>query len=507
MSLRKFCKRSVFLVFLAVVICSLLLSEWLGSFNPDANFYLLPTRAWELGVGVLLALTSSRWSNSSNKLANILSLLGAGLVFFAIFSFDSSWKVPGVWGLLPVLGTALIIAYARPDNLVGRALSLRPFVWIGLISYSAYLWHQPLFAFYHLRHMGESIWWHAWLLAILSLVLAYFSWRFVETPFRNKARFKRKHVFSVAILVSSIFITIGYWGHHQKGAPWRMSKEVNAVASFANDRPEKARKCLSRTFNYLAPPQDMCTYNQGEASVAIWGDSHAAAITETLAEKLLMQDVALIQLTHTSCPPVPGFRRSDLESDKCPEFNQAALDYLLQSDVETVILMARWSIYLEGTRFNNGEGGVEPGRNFSSIALDADVNNLNKASRVEHFGRNLIETVSSLLDDGKKIVLVYPVPEVGWNVPEYMAKQMHFNKKDHKIISTSLEVYLNRSKDIRSIFCSLENKNGVIFIDPADEFCRNNRCFAEAGSVPLYYDSHHLNSVGAKILVNKMGGK
>ena len=151
------------------------------------TFFLLPTRAWELSLGALVAfhLAKTPGGNDGRKGAEFLSAAGLALIAVAVFAFDERTPFPGRYALLPACGTALIILFGSPRTLVGRLLGTRPLVAVGLVSYSAYLWHQPILAFS--REMGDEPLRRA-VLAIDGLVpfLAYLSWKYVESPFRSR---------------------------------------------------------------------------------------------------------------------------------------------------------------------------------------------------------------------------------------------------------------------------------------------------------------------------------
>ncbi len=171
-----------------VTIGSLVLAEVWSVRMPSANFYLLPTRAWELLAGSLTALYLSRRCAPKGVMAEIIGIAGLTAIVFAILTIDATTPFPSLWALAPVLGTVAIIVAANPATLVGKLLGAAPFVGIGLISYSAYLWHQPLFAFARMLdpgnhpHQGVML-----ILAAASLILAWLSWRYVERPFRSKS--------------------------------------------------------------------------------------------------------------------------------------------------------------------------------------------------------------------------------------------------------------------------------------------------------------------------------
>jgi peptidoglycan/LPS O-acetylase OafA/YrhL len=196
-------------IFILIGLISIGLSEWGWRNYPTANFYLLPTRAWELLAGSLLALWLARRCAPRGALAEAGSAAGIVMILYAILSFDKTTPFPGLWGLLPVGGTVLVVLCASHATWVGRLLSLRPVVGIGLISYSAYLWHQPLFAFARIRTMSHPSPKLMLALATLSLVLAWISWRYVERPFRNRVRYNRITIFKSTVTAMAISTTIG----------------------------------------------------------------------------------------------------------------------------------------------------------------------------------------------------------------------------------------------------------------------------------------------------------
>ncbi len=176
-----------------LALASLLLSEWGWRNEPDANFYFTPSRFWELLAGSLCGILLFERGPYSN---NALATSGLGLILFAVFAFDETVPFPSVYALVPVLGSVLIILFAAPLTRVARVLSFKPFVGIGLISYSAYLWHQPLFAFARIRSPQEPA--MAWMmvLSVVTLGLAYLK-AFREKP-DSQLFAERAHHTSVA---------------------------------------------------------------------------------------------------------------------------------------------------------------------------------------------------------------------------------------------------------------------------------------------------------------------
>ena len=185
------------LILLLAIFSSQFGSCSMGAYNsPSASFFLLPTRGWELLIGVFIAFYLKQNTHlKSNTVNQVLSLLGFAMIVYSIFTFDKSTPFPSFYALIPTIGTGLLILCAVPNTFVHKLLSLKFIVGIGLISYSAYLWHQPLLAFARHRLLGDVSDFFLIFLCIASIAIAWFSWRFVEKPFRTKNIFNRKKYF------------------------------------------------------------------------------------------------------------------------------------------------------------------------------------------------------------------------------------------------------------------------------------------------------------------------
>jgi len=221
----------IFYGILIIAIISLSVSEWGWRQYPHANFYLATSRAWELLAGSVCALVELQ---GSEKRSELLSVLGAFLIGSAIFYFDETTPFPSVYTLVPVIGTCLIVLYAKEQTYVSRILSTRLLVGLGLISYSAYLWHQPLFAFARIRSLFPLEQWVMALLAAISIGFAYLSWRFIETPLRQKREpspERRSIVLPSFALISIGFMAFGLFGHFTNGKEVLWSASVDSKRS------------------------------------------------------------------------------------------------------------------------------------------------------------------------------------------------------------------------------------------------------------------------------------
>ena len=210
----RFGRRSVFWMIVVFAAISLALSEWGWRNMPTANFYLAPTRVWEILSGSIAAFLV--YKNGVRK-NNTFSILGLLLILFSIFFYDESTPFPSLYATVPILGVVLVVLYADRETIAAKLLSAKLFVGVGLISYSAYLWHQPLFAFARIRDINEYDGRLMMILSVMSLVLAYFSWRFVEVPFRNREVFTSRAVVLVSTTFFSALLCVGVLGHKTNG--------------------------------------------------------------------------------------------------------------------------------------------------------------------------------------------------------------------------------------------------------------------------------------------------
>lgn len=211
-------------LFALLALCSLVAAEWGSRAWPNAAFYLLPTRAWELLMGSMAAALPLLRPQPvlSAGLRQGLSLAGLAMIVVSVLTFDESVPSPSLLILLPTLGAVLIIVCATPGTWVQRLLASKVPVTIGLISYSAYLWHQPLFAFARILEAEAPTPSLMLALSVLSLLLAYLSWRFIEAPFRTKGRVSRPVVFGGAVVGSLFFMAVGGYVHFRQGMPERV---------------------------------------------------------------------------------------------------------------------------------------------------------------------------------------------------------------------------------------------------------------------------------------------
>ena len=225
--------------FIVIAAISLATAQW-GAYNkPIPTFYLLPTRGWELAIGAGIAYyflyrkQTVRTLLSHKSIHEALGLLGLLMISYAVYVFDKGTPFPSLYALVPTVGTGLIILFSSSQTMVGRLLSIKSLVAVGLISYGAYLWHWPLLVFARHLSLTEPSELTFAILALLTFPLAYLSWRYIEKPFRTKSIFSRKTIFTLSFIGSVLFITVGLAGHFSNGFEdfWlsRQSESVKAT--------------------------------------------------------------------------------------------------------------------------------------------------------------------------------------------------------------------------------------------------------------------------------------
>jgi len=232
-------KGKIFWLMFALSVISLSLSEWGWRNNATANFYLAPSRAWELLAGSMAAFIVRKRGVRSNE---SLSIIGFLAILFSIVVYDEDTPFPSLYSLVPVVGVVLVVLFADKKTCVAKILSNRVFVSVGLISYSAYLWHQPFFAFARIKSIEEPGYIVFSCLIFATFLMAYLSWKYVEQPFRNKLRFSAKYIFSFSAFSSVLFIVIGSIGYVTNGfEKYRFSEEQLSVFNTALSSPLRSK--------------------------------------------------------------------------------------------------------------------------------------------------------------------------------------------------------------------------------------------------------------------------
>jgi peptidoglycan/LPS O-acetylase OafA/YrhL len=271
------------IVLLSIIIIasvSLALSEWLSRENPEAAFFLIHTRAWELLAGSISAFVVQKQGVRKN---NPLALIGLTAIVISIFLYDETTPFPSIYALIPVLGVILLVLYADNKTLAAKLLSSKGFVGIGLISYSAYLWHQPVFAFAKIHQQTEPSLSLNLMLIVSTFLLSYASWKFIEKPFRNKLIINVK-VFLIIIAICSLgLLGFGYSAHKTHGFVDRVFDESISAADMYISYSKRSLAYRANDFKTDLEPK-----------ILVIGNSHGRDFVNILRETYDFSELELV---------------------------------------------------------------------------------------------------------------------------------------------------------------------------------------------------------------------
>lgn len=494
-------KRLFFFTLLAVASAALAL--WLSNENTTYAFYLLPTRAWELLVGVIIALLAREMNFHFSRFASgFMTLGGIGLVIFSYFYLGQFIFAPSVLTMVPVAGAALVIVGGMNENPVSKILSIRPVVGVGLISYSLYLWHYPILAMSELAiDTRVSVQLTAVLLAVSLSAATY---RLIEVPFRQK---KWRAPAKVFIGVATLFgVGFGLGGIATDGYQGNTPiPDTVRVASIVETR-------------FL----ETVSSSQPTGTLMVFGDSHMQTLLPTLSDFANQSEMNFVDGTLDSCLFVLGLDLEDpTQSGNCDRHTQQDRLNIAQNYPESfVVIGGRYPLALEGERFNNGEGGQESGGNYHF--WKPGTNDFSIKSQINQLTESTLSTAKSLSEQGHVLVLIYPIPEVGWNAPREVASRASGLPADafrldgaERIpwvqyswplpvpVTTSYQRYVERTESTFKIFDSIPGDK-VIRIYPHEIFCDNlqpaGRCSTHSSTAIYYSDDDHLSLAGAQLL-------
>jgi len=488
-------RRPMLVAMAALFLISLVASIYATHRTPASAFFLLPTRAWELLLGSFLALgfgprlqTRRSWE--------VAAAGGILLILVPVFAYTEQTSFPGLAAIPICAGTAILLqAGMEGQTVVGRVLSVRPVVFVGLISYSLYLWHWPILVclryYFFLGHLDIAV---AIVGIFLSLIVAVISWHFIEGPFRKPGRFSRRQVFSFvgSSTVAICLVCIVIWT--SGGLPARLAAPTIAMARGATDIDSRHEKCHGRR-----PADGLCEFGAAgdhPPTFLLWGDSHAGALLPAVEVAAVKVGRKGLIATKGACPPLIGVRRiksAGLETESCRDFNDSVLEMLTieKRKIDTVILSARWALSATGQRVS-GEVG-RPVVIFDNASITPRF-----SDNINVFRRGLTRTVETLNRLGLSVVILGDVPEIGWHVPRSLATAAQYGVPSPQ--APTLSTVLQRTAAADAIIRNLTSRLSVSFVPLANILCEP-KCLVVWSGRPVYSDDDHLSFHGAKNVV------
>ena len=465
-----------------IVGAAVLTSFWLAiagapGLGPLASYanYLLGyygpvSRAWEFAAGGLLALALRNRALSSGRLARFLAALGLGLLLCSPWLITASTPYPSAWTLLPVSGTLLLIATGTGhDTWVNRGLATPVMVSLGNWSYSIYLWHWPLIVF--ARHLWPDVSFAAPLAAVLSIVPAVASYRWIEQPFRRLPTpgGRRTAAVVIAVVLPPVVLAAtlnvaanDYWlpQYNSGSIPLAHQGDVGDWGGYFASLRDTYYPCADLGIRSSALEwngQPRCTQSKPGAGidVVVFGDSHAEHLFVGLAEAMPNQNILY------SVPgPLPG---GDLGSDEM----RRMVDYIAsQPSTKTVILNIGWS-----------KRGVQED--------------------------DLLDILVALTAKGKTVFTTDDIPKFDFDAMDCkyrLAPILPFARctEERKLFEKQYATYSNTLRD------TVRKVPGVHLLNTASYFCDDNLCRMNKGEVLLYRDANHVNDTGSRYLAHQM---
>ncbi len=467
--------KAVWAGIILIFVASLGVSAWLSVHEPSFAYYLLPTRAWELAAGVLLALWHRQpgGTKTGASMENMFAAIGAVLVISSFAFITKEMNIPGFVTLAPIAGTVLLIHF-RGSWLNRHLLSFGPMVGIGLISYSWYLWHWPLMAFVRVASPFEPAVGTMLMIAVISGGIGYLSWRFIEQPFRRPPGAPIFTLLRFGVAASVVIAAAGTI-RLAEGVPSRLPALAHEIEAFVKTGRGDCRLSAGE-LDLLA--DETCRPSGSEPAIALIGDSHASALGPGLKEYVTSNGYRLIQISKSACSPILGVGSavtSYTEHAECYEFAERAIAYAEQDpSIEIVIVSGRWK--------------------------DVDLDNL------DAFEQKLEQTTGRLVSAGKEVLLVGDVPYFNVHAPKFLlssampmrASIFSMNRafageqtpaaQPLANIEPVMEAHAQtaervRFKPLRQVFCATE------------ETCS----FSDDRGL-LFIDYHHLSLVGSRTI-------
>jgi len=469
------------------LVGSFLLSMIMTPRTPSAAFFLLPTRAWELLAGVLVYLVSDR-VHLSMRVRRSLEVIGLTLIALALVVFDQQTAWPGSAALVPVMGTALVLLAMRhtPGWATPKAVQ-----WVGLSSYSLYLWHWPAFvALVYLDLQGEAL---AIGVAIAAaLVLAAISYHGVEQPSRRWLT-RAGPVFAPAVLVAGVLVVVavGLWVKAEDGLEGRMSAQFEAIVAEADNTNPYREQCHGRPGHDEFP---WCAFGGEEIRAVLIGDSHASMLLTALRDAL-PEGTGMRAASYTSCPTLFGVKqpRADLE---CAAFNDFVFERIA-ADVPNgvpVIVANRLSAYAFGSHRPEDSSYLTPLVYFGDSPVDEATPEF-----LEVFEQRIVESACRLAED-RPVFWLRPIPEMPVDVPRWMARQTLLRGSLAEV-SIARATYEERHAFVTRALEKASEHCDVTILDPVPYLCDDDRCYGTQDGMPLYYDVHHLSERGNRLLL------
>lgn len=474
----------VFSGFLISLLCSIVFSPR----DASAAFYLLHTRAWEMLAGGLVFLFSGH--SLTPHVRRGLEMLGIAMIVTAVLVFDARSVWPGGNALVPVAGAMMVLLAAREGSLwTGNSLAQ----WLGDRSYSLYLWHWPVYVgLVYAELQRQPIWIASGVVA--SLILAHFSYILVEVRCRRAledwAAPRATAVIAGAMLLVLIpAVTI----RAMEGMPGRFQAKIEAVANEATNLNPRRGSC--HPGHGLGSPS--CGWGGSDWGITVLGDSHALSLMTAVVDGRPDPDIKVVQWTYSGCAFVydrktlPEFAARMHPDYRCNEFIDWVDGKLSDLPSRSVLVLAgNYAVAALGD-MDERVRGEHPDVYFTKPPTHFS------AEFTREFAARLTDTACRLAEN-RRVILVRPIPEMGFNVPRTLARRLAFGLEGD--VSVPVESYRARNDWVWKAQDEARARCGVDIVDPTRVLCDENRCYGSVGLQPVYVDDNHLSETGSRLV-------
>lgn len=474
--------------------------------NQSLAFFNFLTRFWELLIGALIANNQSKISslNLSILKKNIISFFGLILIIYPVLFFNKNISYGYIYTFVSIAGVSLIISFHDKEILINKILTNKILVFLGLISYSLYLWHYPIFAFGRITEFfGDGV---SKKLIFLTFIFSLFTYYLIEKPFRNFNFISVKKFLFLIFISYFILLLCIFFSLSGKITPIR-----NESLKLLNtgDNTSNLSVCKNSNLN----KEGHCVFNERyKKTIILIGDSHMQTLEQSLLDFVNKNKFKFIIINRAAC-----FYILDVNLFSKGKKTSCDIDYIskvrsviMSNDNSVVILGGRMTLYLREDGFDNKEGDYDGKSALSFYNKDKKI--VNFQERKDFIKEKYKKTIADLINNHHRVILIYPVPEVGFhvtrklifNLPAYSNNLAELNKK--KPLTTSYNVFLSRQKDTFDILDAIQDEN-ILRIYPHNILCDKilkNRCSTHDDKDVFYIDSNHLSLKGSELVIKEI---
>lgn len=461
-----FLREKIIIIFVILFILSISLAQYLSFASPETSFYLFPTRAWELLAGAILAKLEIDKKNQNRKLSKFVPFFGLLLIFLSFVLVNENTIHPSFITLIPIIGTSLFIWYGGQGDFFSNFLSNRIAVGLGLISYSLYLWHFPLFAFSRVKNFNLSNF-DKLEIILVSIVLAILTYLFIEKPSRTLLKKSKILFIKIMLVLFIILMSIMSYIYFNKGLPKRYPKIITQMMDFNFNYKELYQEgtCFinKKKLNTKNPFKN-CSVDKENSSLPlfyIWGDSNAAHLYPGI-QKIYSKKYQIVHRSAAACLPLINSLNSYKPEKGCNNINAKNYEEISNLKPDTVLLAGFWS--------------EENWKLIENTIIELNKIKINQ------------------------IYLVGPVPRWGDPLPKEIIRHFQKFRKIPKYLKNDThEMFF----DIDLKMKNLSSKLNLKYFSPISVFCNKKGCLTNVDNSIVAWDEAHLTEKGSIYLISK----